>query len=153
EDWLERGLTRLEIEAIKARGVGQLIHQLAVALDQARPPDLEEAARQTQKAWKKGLSDEAHAVADILLINIDPYQREIEQHFSLEGHRRFRGLMAAFLQFATKVRYLGATIRRQLPRPLRGDDNEVGAAGAWDLAGFSRSCAALASDRHLDARG
>ena len=38
------GLTRLEIEAIKARGVGQLLQQLEEALQSASPPDLTDAA-------------------------------------------------------------------------------------------------------------
>src|SRR5579885_2699166 len=38
--WLELGLDRLEIEAIKARGVSQLLEQLQQALNQAAPPDL-----------------------------------------------------------------------------------------------------------------
>ena len=38
------GLTRLEIEAIKARGVGQLLAQLEQALQSASPPDLTDAA-------------------------------------------------------------------------------------------------------------
>ena len=40
-NWLELGLTRLEIEAVKARGVGQLLDQLARTVDGVRPPDLE----------------------------------------------------------------------------------------------------------------
>lgn len=36
--WLEHGLNRLEIEAIKARGVGQLLHELEEALRAALPP-------------------------------------------------------------------------------------------------------------------
>ena len=42
--WLELGLTRLEIEAIKARGVSQLLVQCSEALRSACPPDLTEAA-------------------------------------------------------------------------------------------------------------
>jgi energy-coupling factor transporter ATP-binding protein EcfA2 len=151
--WLERGLTRVEIEAIKARGVLQLLAHLEEALETTRPPDLADAAVRTQKVWQRAIDDEAAQMADILLATIDPHQREIEQHFSLEGHRRFRGLMAGFLHVATKLRYFGATVRNYLPAPLRGDLREAAAASAWDLAAFSRTCTALASDRHLDARG
>src|SRR5262249_5555411 len=38
--WLEMGLTRLEVEAIKARGVSQMLHHLERALAAACPPDL-----------------------------------------------------------------------------------------------------------------
>ena len=36
--WLEMGLTRLEIEAIKARGVGQLLQQMEESLEAANRP-------------------------------------------------------------------------------------------------------------------
>jgi energy-coupling factor transporter ATP-binding protein EcfA2 len=152
ERWLELGLTRLEIEAIKARGVSQLLQQVEHALELAKPPDLADAALDTRKAWERSLEDEAEAMAEILLVTIDPYQREIEQHFALEGHRRFRGLMAGFLRLLTRLRYFGSSLRKQLPRPLRGDLSDS-ASSAWDLAAFSRACSGLASDRHLDARG
>jgi hypothetical protein len=152
EQWLEMGLTRLEIEAIKARGVSQLLDQLEGALETAKPPDLREVAARTEKAWDRSLEDEAENMANVLLATIDPHQREIEQHFSLEGHRRFRGMMAGFLHLTTRVRYLGSSIRKQLPRPLRGDLAEAADSTTWDLAAFSRLCSGLASDRHLDAR-
>lgn len=153
ERWLEGGLTRLEIEAIKARGVSQLLRELDEALDSAKPPDVAAAAQQTRKAWDRALADEAGTVADVLLATIDPYQRDIEQHFALEGHRRFHGVMAGFLGLATRLRYFGVTWRKHLPRPLRGDLADAAAATAWDLAAFSRACSGIAADRHLDARG
>ncbi len=153
EHWLELGLTRLEIEAIKARGVSQLLQHLDQALEAAKPPDLTEAARRSEKAWETSLEKEAQTTADVLLATVDPYQREIEQHFALQGHRRFRGLMASFLNLATRLRYFGTNWRRHIPRPLRGDLAEAADTQAWDLAAFSRACSGLASDRHLDARG
>jgi len=153
EQWLESGLTRLEIEAIKSRGVSQLLCELDESLEAAKPPDVAAAALQTRKAWDRALADEAQSIADILLATIDPYQRDIEQHFALEGHRRFHGVMAGFLGLATRLRYFGTTWRKHLPRPLRGDLSEAAAATAWDLAAFSRACSSLAADRHLDARG
>jgi hypothetical protein len=153
EQWLEAGLTRLEIEAIKSRGVSQMLRELDEALEAAKPPEVAAAAQQTHKAWDRALADEAQAIADILLVTIDPYQRDIEQHFAMEGHRRFHGFMAGFLGFATRVRYFGTTWRKHLPRPLRGDLAEAAAATAWDLAAFSRACSGIAAERHLDARG
>ncbi len=38
--WLEMGLTRLEIEAIKARGVSQLLAQFEETMEAIAPPDL-----------------------------------------------------------------------------------------------------------------
>lgn len=153
ESWLEMGLTRREIEAIKARGVGQLLEQMESSLEAAKPPDLEAAAAKTQHAWKDALEKEAEATADILLITLDPYQREIEEHFAIEGHRRFRGLMAGFLTFITRIRYLGTSLRSRFPVPLRMDVGDGTSKSSWDLAAFSRSCTNLASERHLDARG
>ena len=49
-NWLELGLTRLEIEAVKARGVGQLLRQVVKGLDDVRPPDLTAQAEQ-HCAW------------------------------------------------------------------------------------------------------
>src|SRR5262249_42131912 len=46
--WLEMGLSRLEIEAIKARGVSQLFQHLQQALQSVCPPDLTETAEQTR---------------------------------------------------------------------------------------------------------
>src|SRR4029077_6976160 len=65
--WLEMGLTRLEIEAIKARGVTQLLQQLQQTLASVSPPDLTGAAAKTQSAWAGLLAEEASATADILL--------------------------------------------------------------------------------------
>ena len=53
---LELGLTRLEIEAVKARGVGQLLAQCEHALAEARPPELGAAAEKTRTAWEAVLA-------------------------------------------------------------------------------------------------
>ena len=58
-DWLEDGLTRLEIEAIKARGVEQLLDDMASTLDVARPPDVSEQAAATRPVWESELNQEA----------------------------------------------------------------------------------------------
>src|SRR5262249_17887267 len=57
--WLEMGLTRLEIEALKARGVMQLLGQTDQELQKISPPDLSVPAGDTRKAWDKILLDEA----------------------------------------------------------------------------------------------
>src|SRR5262249_49902930 len=76
--WLELGLSRLEIEAIKARGVGQLLADLQQTLGAAMPPDLAEVAGRVRKAWEGLLAEEAKAAGGILLNALEPYQREIE---------------------------------------------------------------------------
>jgi hypothetical protein len=151
-NWLEMGLTRREIEAIKARGVDQLLQELQQALESACPPDLAEVAGQTQAAWNHILGEEAKATVEVLLNTLEPYHREIEQHFALEGQRKFRGLMAVYLHLVTRAKYVRNTLRERIPfisRPV----NAVRAPAAWDLATFTQAASAVAGDRHLDARG
>ncbi len=150
--WLEMGLTRLEIEAIKARGVSQLLHQLQEALGPACPPDLTAMAAQTRTAWEQILSDEAKATVEVLLNTLEPYQHEIEHHFAREGQRRFRGPMAGYLRLFTRAKYFGSTLRDRLPF-LPRLAQRVETPAAWDLATFTRACSSVAGDRHLDARG
>jgi hypothetical protein len=150
--WLEMGLTRLEIEAIKARGVSQLLQHLQHALKVVCPPDLSEQAGKTRLAWEKILGEEAAATAEVLLNTLEPFQREIEHHFALEGQRRFHGLMAAYLHLFTRMRFVGSTLRSRIPFvPRRGDSTPTPAA--WDLAQFTRTTTDAAASRHLDARG
>src|SRR5262249_18843072 len=87
--WLGMGLGRLEIEAVKARGVSQLLSQLQKTLEPACPPDLSEVAARTRVCWSRLLGDEAAANAAILLNTLEPYRREIEHHFALERQGRF----------------------------------------------------------------
>ncbi|HLJ92693.1 MAG TPA: GTPase [Gemmataceae bacterium] len=150
--WLENGLTRLEIEAIKARGVSQLLRQLQQALELARPPELTAQAARTRSTWEAILGEEAAATVEVLLNTLEPYQQEIEQHFALEGQRRFRGLMAAYLHLFTRARYVGSTLRDRIPF-LPKSPQAVETPPAWNLATFTRTCSSVAGDRHLDARG
>ncbi len=150
--WLEMGLTLLEIEAIKARGVGQLLGQLEYALQEASPPDLKEAADRTRKAWEAPLTEEATATAEVLLNTLEPYQAEIEHHFTVEGQRRYRGLMAGYLRTVNRIQYLGAGVRDRipfLPRPREA----VHTPARWDSTRFARACSDVAANRQLDARG
>jgi hypothetical protein len=149
--WLETGLTRLEIEAIKARGISQLLCQLQRALETASPPQLTDAAARTLSTWQGVLGEEAAATVEVLLTTLEPYQREIEQHFALEGQRRFRGLMAGYLHLVTRAKYVGSTLRDRIPF-LPKPSQAVDAPAAWDLATFTRACSSVAGDRHLDAR-
>lgn len=150
--WLEKGLSRLEIEAIKARGVMQLLVHLQQALQNACPPDLTEVASKTRSAWEQVLTEEATATSEVLLNTLEPYQREIEHHFALEGQRRFRGLMAAYLHVMTRLRYVGSSLREHVPIIGRFHQNKD-AASTWNLATFTRACSSTAGERHLDARG
>jgi energy-coupling factor transporter ATP-binding protein EcfA2 len=149
--WLEAGLTRMEIEAIKARGVGQLLHHLGQTLEAAYPPDLTDEAARVQPIWQRLVSEEARAAAEVLLNTLEPYQREIEHHFAQEGQRRFHGLMAGYLQLFTRARTVGSTLRGRIPfLPRLGQSAETPAS--WDLSAFTATCSTVAGERHLDSR-
>jgi hypothetical protein len=147
--WLELGLTRLEIEAVKARGVGQLLVQCAQALRDATPPDLSDAAQHTRQAWEKVLAGEADNFAEVLLTTLDPNQHEIEHHFRLEGQRRFRNLMAGYLALLTRVQYAGSRLRSRVPFAGRAEQQPTAAV---NLAGFTHECIRVAGERSLDQR-
>ncbi len=150
--WLELGLTRLEIEAIKARGVSQLLRQLLQGLENACPPDLTATAERTRAAWAGLLAEEARGDATVLLNTLEPYQREIEHHFAMQRQSHFRGLMGSYLGFINRMKYAGSTLRDRIPFIPRGQTQEATSA-SWDLAAFTRTCSTTASERHLDARG
>ncbi len=151
-DWLEMGLTRLEIEAIKARGVSQLLQHMQQALTAASPPDLAAIAERTRAAWIAPLTEEAGATSDVLLDTLEPYQREIEHHFALEEQRRFHGIMGWYLHLFTRAKYVGSTLRDRIPFMPRGQHN-VETPANWDLSTFIKACSDVAGNRHLDARG
>lgn len=150
--WLEMGLTRLEIEAIKARGVSQLLQHMRQALSAASPPDLGGIAERTRAAWIAPLTEEAAAASDVLLNTLEPYQREIEHHFALEEQRHFHGIMGWYLHLFTRTKYIGSTLRERIPFLPRGHNNAEPPA-SWDLSTFIKACSDVAGNRHLDARG
>jgi hypothetical protein len=151
-NWLELGLSRLEIEAIKARGVSQLLAQLEQTMRAAAPPDLAEVADRVKAAWARPLGDEAAATADVLVNTLEPYQREIEHHFALEGQRRFRGMMAWYLGLMTRARFAGSSLTQRFWWFRRSGQQEQTPA-SWDLAMFTSACSDIAANRELDARG
>src|SRR5262249_47084087 len=133
-DWLENKLTQLEIEAIKAQGVQQLLAQLAEELKIAAPPDLSEPARKARGVWERTVRDEAKANTEILLSTLDPQQQEIENHFSVEGQKRFRptSLMRGYLSLFTGAKYVGTSLRDRFSiLPRRGP--RVEATASWDV--------------------
>src|SRR5262249_54284181 len=134
-----------------ARGVTQLLRQLERALESARPPDLTQIAQTTRQEWLKMVAEETEATAEILINSLEPYQRDIEQHFALEGHRRFHGFMALYLGLVTRAKYVGSSLRRRIPF-LSSTASAAEAPSSWDLATFSRACSSTAGERHLDSR-
>jgi predicted GTPase len=147
--WLEAGLTRLEIEAIKARGISQLLEHLHRALAESRPPDLTEEAAKTREAWNGLLRSEAGTTAEILLNTLEPFSDDIERQFAVEGQRRFQGLMATYLHWFTRARFVGSSLRQRfsiLPR------TSAASPVTWDLSAFTSACTRVAQEQHLDAR-
>jgi energy-coupling factor transporter ATP-binding protein EcfA2 len=150
--WLEQGLTRLEIEAIKARGVTQLLAHVQESLREAAPPDLGEVAQRVRAAWSRPIAEEAEATGNVLVNTLEPFQREIEHHFALEGQRRFHGFMAWYLHLVTRAAYVGSSLRERIPFIGRSK-SQVETPAAWDLARFTSACSDVAANRQLDARG
>ena len=148
--WLEGGLTRLEIDAVKARGVDQLLVQSAQALQHVVPPDFTAPIRKVDAAWDRVLKDEAEAQTEVLVGALEPFQHEVEQYFSTKGHQRFRGLMAGYLRITTKLRYVGSALRDRfsLGGSLRGD----GKTDGWDLQAAVHTAARAAGERVLAQR-
>lgn len=150
-DWLEVGLTRLEIEAVKARGVGQLLGQLEQGLDQVRPGDLTAEAERTRAAWEELLRAEAAAAGEVLVSTLEPYSAEIEHHFRVEGQQKYRGLMAAYLKLTTKLRYAGTSLRDRIPLVPRSEQ-KVETPTNWNLAAFAHECTRVAGEKVLNQR-
>lgn len=152
-NWLEEGISRLEIEAIKARGVTQLLATQQQALADAAPPELKDVAVRVRSAWSKPLAEEASATADVLVNTLQPYQREIEHHFALEGQRRFRGLMAWYLSLVAGARYAGSSLGSRIPFISRASkQEEIATPAAWDLSMFTTAATDVAGNRELDSR-
>jgi hypothetical protein len=149
--WLELGLSRLEIEAIKACGVSQLLHQFQTALEAVRPPDMSQAVERTRSAWSRMLGEEAAATAGVLLNTLEPYQKEIEHHFARQRQRHFSGIMSLYLESFNRLRYAGSTLRDQIPM-IPKSTSRVETPREWDLDEFARACSATAAQHHLDAR-
>lgn len=151
-NWLELGLTRLEVEAVKARGVGQLLAQIVKGLDDVRPPDLTVPAERTRSAWEKILRDEADMYADVLLGTLDSHQQEIEHHFSVEGQQKFRGLMGSYMRLTTQLRYGGSSWRSRIPFLPKIELPATQTPVTVNLAAFAHECTRVAGEKVLDKR-
>jgi energy-coupling factor transporter ATP-binding protein EcfA2 len=149
--WLEAGLTRLEIEAVKARGVGQLIQQTQTALEGVKPPDLSAQAARVRTAWGDILAAEADTQADVLIGTLEPYQQEVEHHFSVRGQQNYWGLTAGWLRLTTKLKYLSSTMRDKLPMIPKGSSKSE-RPDDWNLTEFVQNCSRSAGDRVLTQR-
>ncbi len=150
--WLELGLTRMEIEAVKARGVGQLISNAQQVIETIKPPDLAVQAGKVRTAWEGTLAAEAEQQAEVLVGTLEPYQPEVEHHFSVQGQQRFGGLMAGWLKLTTKVRYFGGSFRDRIPFVPKLGGSAVKTPDDWNIREFAQSCTRVASERVLTQR-
>lgn len=150
--WLEAGLTRLEIEAVKARGVGQLITSTESVIEGVKPPDLSVQAAKTRTAWEDVLTAEADAQADVLVSTLEPYQQEVEHHFTVRGQQNFWGLTAAYLRLTTKMKYFTSTLRDRIPGVPKVTAGKVETPTDWNLSEFVQNCSRTAGERVLTQR-
>lgn len=144
--WLAEGLTRLEIEALKTRGVIQLLDDLLANLNAALPPDVTETAKETGPVWSKLLDEEADELAGELIHALEPHQKEIELHFRLTGQQRFQRLMAGYLGVLNRLQYAGRRIRN--PVGSLASVN-IDPSRSWDLRGLTRDVMTSASERGI----
>jgi hypothetical protein len=77
----------------------------------------------------------------------------VEHHFSVEDQRRYRGLMAAYLRFSTRMRYAKSSMRDHIPFAGRVlPSAKVETPVEWNLGEFVQECARTAGERVLDQR-
>ncbi len=150
--WLEAGLTRLEIESVKARGVGQLITQTESIIDGVKPPDLSVQAAKVRTAWEEVLAGEADAQADVLVSTLEPYRQEVEHHFTVRGQENFWGLTAGYLRLTTKMKYLTSSLRDRIPMVPKVGSGKVTTPADWNLTEFVQNCSRTAGERVLTQR-
>jgi energy-coupling factor transporter ATP-binding protein EcfA2 len=151
-EWLEAGLTRLEIEAVKARGVGQLITSAEGVIENVKPPDLSVQAAKVRTAWEGVLNEEADAQADVLVSTLEPYQQEVEHHFTVRGQQNFWGLTAAYLRASTKLKYFTSTLKDRIPGVPKVGAGKVDTPTDWNLSEFVQNCSRTAGERVLTQR-
>ena len=153
-NWLELGLTRLEIEAVKARGVGQLLDALARVVDGVRPPDLSAEAEKVKEAWRADTRRARPRSRPMCWSARSSRTRPKSSTTSAsQDQQRYRGLMAAYLRLTTRMRYAGSSLRDRIP--LRGPIPPGGKAETpveWNLGAFVQECARTAGERVLDQR-
>ena len=150
-DWLEAGLSRLEIEAVKSRGVGQLVEQSERVIESVKPPDLSVQAARVRTTWEAVLTTEAEQQAEVLVSTLEPYQQEVEHHFSVQGQQRFWGLMAGYLRVTTKFRYFSTSLKDRLPFTPKLSGG-ISTPDDWNLTEFVQSCSRTAAERVLTQR-
>ncbi len=153
--WLENGLSRLEVEAIKARGVGQLLGHVLDAAQAVCPPDLSSQVRAVAPSWAALIHQEADESAGLLLGSLDPYHLDIERHFAERRRQLFTGMMSWYLGVVHKVRSLatgGGWKSKMSWLPSLPTSDTAPKTVDFNLSAFLGKCSQEASERHLHAR-
>lgn len=153
ESWLENELTDREVEAIRARGVYQVLIVLAQTLQQARPPDLAQVALAIREAWAAIIKDEALSMADAVVQALNPFGPDIERQFAITIYGRLRGPLGWFFEILGSIRSLIKRTGGFLPwKVYKGSDAKHELADVLNLNSLFRSLAELAVKRHISSR-
>ena len=155
--WLEQGISRVEIEAIKSRGVGRLLDDLGTTIEAVAPPDPTNAAAACEPAWRGTIRKDVDESVSLLLSTLEPHRTDIERHFAERRRHQFTGLMGGYLGFVQWLRSLGSSGGWRpripwvptLPAPQASGEKP---AVDFNLVALLAQCSRDASDRHLDAR-
>jgi hypothetical protein len=126
-----------------------LLDQLAQGLEQAKPPDLTDAAAATRSVWEKLLDAETEELAESLVQALEPRQQEIEHHFRVTGQQRFQRLMAGYLGAIASLQQARSRIRNPAGA-IAGQSGEP--SSDWDVTGLTRVALADAGRRGLQSR-
>lgn len=149
QTWLQQGLTRREIEAIRTKGIGQLLNQLHALLQTVQPPDVQAAARKTESIWKTTVHTEIDTQIDILLASVAPHQKSLQRRFANNLTHPFRGVMGWYARLLDFGRH--GWLSSKLPQLKSNTPAEIDPQPG-DLAGFARSCTREAYQRRLATR-
>lgn len=147
QSWLQQGLSKREIEAIRTKGIGQLLQQLQTLLQTVQPPDVQSAAKKTESAWVGTVQSEINTQIELLLTSVAPHQKTLERRFANHLSHPFHGIMGTYARlldfgrqglFTSKLPQLNNTTSPEQPTS--------------DLTGFARSCTHEAYQRSLASR-
>lgn len=144
--WLENGLNQREMEAIRTKGIEQLLVQVDSLLSKAVPPDAEQSAQATESAWQTIVKQEVNQQSDVILASMAPHQRQLQQHYADYLSHPFKGMMGSFVSLLQlgRMRWLKGSLP-QLPA-------STSEPGVSDLTGFAASCVQKSYQQSLSAR-
>lgn len=144
--WLENGLNKREMEAIRTKGIEQLLVQVDSVLNKALPVDVEQTALETESAWHGIVKQEVSQQIDVILAGMAPHQKQIQQRYSNYLSHPFKGIMGSFVSLLQLGRM--SWLKGNLPQ-LSANSHEH---GFNDSSGFAASCMQKCYQQSLSAR-